>query len=217
MAILEYLEEISDGRWERGYIINGKPYYINISTIMAVYNPEAIEFLKENYPIHKIILSREVTLKEFEEISAQFPDLLFEMFGEGDFCRYNNGLCFAEHKYTDRDICTVVVNDLIVKKAINYDYRKIIQDENLSNNEKAAKFDNEYKNEFEKLEDLLEDFVLTENENLLEEMKKLVQLIVQKYWIFYDPLQGVNTVHNKNFKILLDVVRLLKEKNLNIS
>jgi collagenase-like PrtC family protease len=49
---------------------------------MAVYNIDAIEFLKENYPIAKVILSREVTLPEIEKILEHFPDLLFEVFGE---------------------------------------------------------------------------------------------------------------------------------------
>jgi len=49
---------------------------------MAVYNTEAIKFLKENYPIAKIILSRELTIPEIENILNAFPDLLFEVFGE---------------------------------------------------------------------------------------------------------------------------------------
>jgi len=49
---------------------------------MAVYNTEAIAFLKENYPIGKVILSREITLPEIENLLNTFPDLLFEVFGE---------------------------------------------------------------------------------------------------------------------------------------
>jgi collagenase-like PrtC family protease len=66
---------------------------------MAVYNTEAIQFMLDNYDVNKVILSREITLKEIEKIVTHFPKVLFEVFGEGDFCRYNNGLCFAEHKY----------------------------------------------------------------------------------------------------------------------
>ncbi|MBT3727613.1 hypothetical protein HOG21_08490 [bacterium] len=65
---MEYLKEIN---------YEGK---INISTIMAVYNSEAIRFLLENYKINKIILSRELTLKEIEELVTEFPDILFEVF-----------------------------------------------------------------------------------------------------------------------------------------
>ncbi|NCO31896.1 hypothetical protein GW891_03780 [bacterium] len=56
---------------------NGK---INISTIMAVYNKEAIYFMLDNYNVNKVILSREITLKEIESIVLEFPNVLFEVF-----------------------------------------------------------------------------------------------------------------------------------------
>jgi collagenase-like PrtC family protease len=49
---------------------------------MAVYNTDAIQYLKDNYPIAKVILSREVTLPEIEDILKTFPELVFEVFGE---------------------------------------------------------------------------------------------------------------------------------------
>ncbi len=210
MWTLEYLEEISEWTYEWGYIIQWKKIQLNISTIMAVYNTDAIQYLKDNYPIAKVILSREVTLPEIEDILKTFPELVFEVFGEWDFCRYNNGLCFAEHKYTDRDICTVVVNDLIVKKTINYDFRKIIKDDNLQNNEKAQKFDNEYKDEFEILEYFLDTFELWEDN--IDEIKKILKTILNKYVIFYDSLQWPKTKHNNEFNIIYKTVELL-EKN----
>ncbi len=210
MWTLEYLDEISEWTYEWWYIIQWKKIQLNISTIMAVYNTDAIQYLKENYPIAKVILSREITLSEIENILKTFPDLVFEVFGEWDFCRYNNWLCFAEHKYTDRDICTVVVNELIVKKAINYDFRKIIKDDNLQNNEKAQKFDNEYKDEFEILNEFLENFELWENN--IDKIKKTLKAILNKYIIFFDPLQWSKTKHNNEFNIVYKTVELL-EKN----
>jgi len=47
---------------------------------MAVYNSEAIKFLLENYDINKIILSREITLKEIEVLVTEFKDTQFEVF-----------------------------------------------------------------------------------------------------------------------------------------
>ena len=210
MWTLEYLDEISEWTYEWWYIIQWKKIQLNISTIMAVYNTDAIQYLKDNYPIAKVILSREVTLSEIENILNTFPELVFEVFGEWDFCRYNNGLCFAEHKYTDRDICTVVVNELIVKKAINYDFRKIIKDDNLQNNEKAQKFDNEYKDEFEILEEFLENFELWENN--IDDIKRTLKTILNKYIIFYDPLQWPKTKHNNEFNTIYKTVELLEKK-----
>jgi len=216
MWALEYLDNISEWTWQKWYIINWKKIQLNISTILAIYNEQAIQFLKENYPIYKIILSREITLSEIENLINKFPDLIFEVFGEGDFCRYNNWLCFAEHKYTDRDICTIVVNDLIVKKSIRYDYRKIIQDKNLTNNEKVELFDNTYKDEFEQLEELLESYLVEENQEILDNILQLIKQIITKYILFYDPLQWPRTKHNKDFIIYLNVIKLLKEKNISI-
>jgi len=82
-----------------------------------------------------------------------------------------------------------VVNDWIVKKSINYDYRKIIKDENLSNNEKAKLFDKTYEDEFTKLHSLLDVYAIQQNQDLLNEMKTLLNQILRKYIIFYDPLQ----------------------------
>jgi collagenase-like PrtC family protease len=41
---------------------------------MAIYNSEAIRFLLENYKINKIILSREITLKEIEILVTEFKN-----------------------------------------------------------------------------------------------------------------------------------------------
>jgi collagenase-like PrtC family protease len=55
-----------------------------------VYNKQAIALMLDNYDVNKVILSREVTLKEIESIVTEFSNTRFEVFGEGDFCRYNN-------------------------------------------------------------------------------------------------------------------------------
>ncbi|MGB2110579.1 MAG: U32 family peptidase [Patescibacteria group bacterium] len=68
ITILEYLKSINYA---------GK---INISTILAAYNTQAISFYLDNYEINKVILSREVTLKEIENIVTTFPKVEFEVF-----------------------------------------------------------------------------------------------------------------------------------------
>jgi hypothetical protein len=47
---------------------------------MALYNTESIKFFLENYKINKIILSREITLKEIETLVSSFPNTKFEVF-----------------------------------------------------------------------------------------------------------------------------------------
>ena len=144
ISILEYLKE-KQYKWK-----------INISTIMAVYNSEAIKFLLENYKINKIILSREITLKEIEELVTEFSATQFEVFWEWDFCRYNNWLCFAEHKYGAKDICTVVVNDLVIKKKFRADFKDFLLDPELTNIEKVEKMNDEFSDIFDEIEKILQ-------------------------------------------------------------
>ena len=47
---------------------------------MSLYNTESIRFFLENYKINKIILSREITLKEIEKLVSIFPEVKFEVF-----------------------------------------------------------------------------------------------------------------------------------------
>lgn len=120
---------------------------ISISTILNTYSAEAVQFWLEfgkahNLNIYRIVLPREVTLKEISEIIPQFPHVNFEVFGQGDYCRYANGNCFAEHKYFSRDLCTFVLKQgMNIKKRLRYDFKKIIKDQNLSEGEKQYLMD----------------------------------------------------------------------------
>ncbi len=139
--LLEYLASI----WYK--------WKINISTILSLYNEDAIEFLiwyaKElNLNINRIILPREVTLKEIKYLTSKFTNLKFEVFGHWDYCRYANWLCLAEHKYFSRDICWFVIKHwLKIKRTILPYFKKIILDENLSDMEKQQVLDNALEND----------------------------------------------------------------------
>jgi hypothetical protein len=191
ISILEYLKD----RWYK--------WKINISTILAVYNTESIRFFLENYDINKVILSREMTLREIEILVNAFPDTQFEVFGEWDFCRYNNGLCFAEHKYGAKDICTVVVRDLVFKKIFCPDFKNIILDESLDNKEKVDMMDDEYLDVFEEIENIFEkidllDFMKSwaEKENLENFLIKIIRQNKNRVDLFYDALKPINSEHN---------------------
>ena len=188
ISILEYLREINY-KWK-----------INISTIMSLYNTESIRFFLENYKINKIILSREITLKEIEKLVSSFPEVKFEVFWEWDFCRYNNGLCFAEHKYWERDICTVVVNDLIVKKKFKPNFKKIILDKNISNKQKVDLLDDSYENIFQKIENILTKIEIfsEEKENLEKQLLQIFKISQNIVDLYFDALKPINSEHNKN-------------------
>lgn len=189
--VLEYLKSINYS-WK-----------INISTIMAVYNTEAIRFFLENYCINKVILSREITLREIENIVTTFPETKFEVFGEGDFCRYNNGLCYAEHKYWARDICTVVVNDLIYKKKFRADFKKVILDNSLSDLDKIGMFDDDFEDIFDKISNILTKIELgfEDMDFLKKELFSIYKISKKRVDLFFDAIAWANS--DKNKKIII--------------
>lgn len=211
ISVLEYLKSINYSK------------KINISTIMALYNTESIKFFLENYTINKVILSREITLKEIKNLVTNFPNTKFEVFWEWDFCRYNNGLCFAEHKYWTRDICTVVVNDLIFKKKFRADFKKILLNNSLSEIEKIESFDDNYEDIFQEILNILwkiELWFLDEIE-LLKDLKKIVLQNYKRVDLFFDTLKSLSLKPNldtltffKALKILLKNKDLLSKEEL---
>ena len=207
ISILEYLKN----KWYKGKV--------NISTIMAIYNSEAIRFLLENYKVNKIILSREITLKEIEELVTEFSDTQFEVFWEGDFCRYNNWLCFAEHKYWAKDICTIVVNDLVIKKKFRADFKDFLLNPELSNEEKVNLMDDEYEDIFERIENLLLSltWILSLDtkgkglQELEEELIKIINISKNRVDLFFDAMQAVNTKRNINIITYLRALKSLSQ------
>ncbi len=201
--ILEYLKEINY-TWK-----------INISTILALYNSEAIRFFLENYKVNKIILSREITLKEIENITLEFSDVDFEVFGEWDFCRYNNWLCFAEHKYWSKDICTVVVNDLIIKNRFKPDYKKIILDKTLTNSEKWELLNNTYKEPFSLINEIIENIEIWvyDKEYYIKELILIINSLKNRIDLYYDSLKQIEDKDNKKIISLLKWLNYLLNEN----
>lgn len=202
ISILEYLKEINYN-WK-----------INLSTILALYNKESIKFFTENYNINKVILSRELTLKEIESLCKEFPNIDFEAFWEWDFCRYNNWLCFAEHKYGSKDICTVVVNDLIIKKKYKANYKKIILDKSLSNEEKVNLLDDSYKNPQEQIEEIIWkiEVWLQEEKDLLEELEKIILNQKNRVDLYFDAMKSFDDKQNKLVISILKWIKVLENK-----
>ena len=147
--ILEYLSEIKY-TWK-----------VHISTILNVYNTEAIKFYiqyckEHNLNLNRIVLPREMTIKEIEKIVDTFPDMNFEVFWQWDYCRYANWNCFAEHKYFSRDLCTFVLKHwLETKKRVRYDFKNIIMNTDLNDVEKQDLLDPRLENIWNKKQFLL--------------------------------------------------------------
>lgn len=229
---LEYLAEIQY-KWK-----------IHISTILSVYNQDDISFLynfcKDTWLyLHRVILPREVTLKEIENLTSIFKDLDFEVFWQGDYCRYANWNCLAEHKYWEnRDLCEVVLKQWMqVAKAIRYDFKTIIKNQSLSNIEKQQLLDNDIKyNEdwtinpraifisqnvsWSNTENtLIDDYLFkAETDNLTQDEIKIIysqlriDILLNYYKYIYDWLKDTNDVHNLFIKKIILLYNKIKDK-----
>jgi len=199
IGILEYLKSIT---------YSGK---INISTIMAVYNREAIAFMIDNYNINKVILSREITLKEIEKLSLSFPEMSFEVFWEWDFCRYNNWLCFAEHKYGTKDICSIVVNDLIIKKRFRPDFKEIILDFSKTEQEKLDLLRDDCLDFFIQIQIILWkiDLWFLDKNILDKELLDIVLKLNKRTDLFFDWLKSLYSKKNTDILTYLRAIKYL--------
>lgn len=66
---------------------------IIISSLLSVKNPEAVRFIAENFQIRRVILDRQITLKDIRSIVSEFPQIEFETFVMEAACRNIDALC----------------------------------------------------------------------------------------------------------------------------
>ena len=192
--ILEYLAEIKF--W----------WKVHISTIISIYNEDAIEFLihyfqKKWLNLNRMIFPREVSVKEILSMSQKFENNNFEVFWHGDYCRYANGLCLAEHKYFARDLCGYVLKHwLEPKKTVRYDFKKFILDENISDQQKQTDIDNS-------LEELKYIFV---SQNVVDSNRSntLLSSYIEQYQNNFFSLKNFEQIQD----ISIQIYKLLKKE-----
>lgn len=74
---------------------------INISTQANTLNYKAVEFWK-NFGVKRVILARELSLKEISEINQKVPDIEIETFIHGAMCISYSGRCLLSDYRTGR-------------------------------------------------------------------------------------------------------------------
>jgi U32 family peptidase len=107
-AYLKFLSDISPHGLiisDPGIIRMAKKYApripIHLSTQANATNVEAVKFWKEQ-GIKRIILARELSLKEIKEIREAVPDIELEVFVHGAMCMSYSGRCILSKWMTDR-------------------------------------------------------------------------------------------------------------------
>lgn len=165
---------------------------INIGTSFNTYNSSIIDFLLKNYNINRIILPRELSIREIKNICLQFPQMEFEVFLAGDKCLYNNGFCFTEHNCQGvaHSLCSQTKDLVTIKKKFEPNFKNLIRTK--SKKEVYQALDNTPKNylKYEILE--WQNYLLSKGDNLKsEEIKDIFKQLFNKYKnssnVIYDP------------------------------
>ncbi|MDR3151027.1 MAG: hypothetical protein LBU14_05645 [Candidatus Peribacteria bacterium] len=117
---------------------------------------------------------------------------------------------------------------MIVKKKFRPDFKKIVLDEKLNNEEKIALMNDEYRNIFEQIEDIfnlipISSILLSSQEeeenklnnlgndeiNLKNKLKKIVELGKNRVDLYFDAMKPLHSKHNQNIITFLKALKYL--------
>jgi hypothetical protein len=89
---------------------------------------------------------------------------------------------------------------LVVKKKFKPNFKKIILDKNISNEQKVDLLDDSYENIFEKIENILTKIEIfsEEKENLEKQLLQIFKISQNRVDLYFDALKPINSEHNKN-------------------
>lgn len=82
---------------------------IHLSVQMNTVNYQSVRFWHKTLGIKRVILSRELSLKEIEEIKAECPEVELEVFVHGSLCMAYSGRCllsgYMKHRDPNQGVC----------------------------------------------------------------------------------------------------------------
>lgn len=102
---------------------------IVLSNLFGIYSNESVEFFKRFEP-KKIILPRDISIKDLTDIVSSHPNMKFECFLYGDNCRYSEAFCFSEHGYDSLgfgSLCSFAFSNKKPIKAPNQNFKQLIK------------------------------------------------------------------------------------------
>jgi len=220
IEIMEYLLSISENivneKDRRYLIIKWRKIYLNVSTILSIYNKDALSFILDNYPINRVVLSRDLTLKEIKEICESFPDIKFEVFWEFWNCRYSNWHCFVWHVFSDTHYCQTYWDKFSPKKSLNYKFRKDIKyflENKLQTQDIIHSFNNEIINKSDSIDLILNGYL--EESIDKNELQEFIQFNFNYIKINNINFSVYQPITEENNKFLIKFYNFLKILNWN--
>jgi signal recognition particle GTPase len=107
------------------------------------------------------------------------------------------------------------VNDLVNKKRYRPDFKKILQNPELSNEQKLAELSDDFKSIFEEIEQifLLIDIGIDDREELISKLEKIVKRNKNNVDLFFDAMKPITDRRNKNILTFLKAVKYIAQEN----
>lgn len=94
-----------------------------ISTISGVYNEDIVTFYK-GVGAKRVILPRDLSVKEIQHIMHKVPDIEYEVFLMRNGCRFSDGQCLGFHRSEKSAICSCLSQSYIDLKVGDRDFEK---------------------------------------------------------------------------------------------
>ncbi|WP_419770308.1 MAG: U32 family peptidase [Candidatus Marinarcus sp.] len=188
---------------------------IIISNLFGTYSNDAVDFLVKQFDPIKIILPRDISLKNIQTIVKSHPNIMFECFLFGDNCRFSESFCFSEHGYdslTFGSLCSYTQREKKLIKNANPSYKQIVKNTKLTDTEKKE----ELKKVFLDITSLLDEIEF----NLYEFNSKEITLILETLSLYDIAMlkedkkiyvRAINILKNLDFPKAQSIYTKLKE------
>lgn len=167
------------------YLKNDGYSKIVTSNLFGCYSCQSIEFLISQFNPIKVILPRDMQLKDIEKIVNYFPNMKFECFLFGDGCKFSESFCFVYYGEDDLlkpTLCSYAsTNNKIVKKA-NPSFKMIVKDGTLDETEKKESLQNKSSDVSSLIDEL---FILSGNfssKDIVYVLNMLARLDIEEFY-----------------------------------
>lgn len=86
----------------------GKHMKVMVSTIVGIYNEDAIRMICELVHPDRIVLNRDMRYDSVLRLRQLFPDIELEVFGAFFGCKYSNAFCYCSHQRDTGGMCRMM-------------------------------------------------------------------------------------------------------------
>jgi len=189
---------------------------IIISNLFGIYSTGTVQFIIDSFHPKKIILPRDISLKDIKSIVTTFKDMKFECFLYGDNCRFSESFCFSEHGYDSikfGSLCSYALTNSLLVKAANPAFKHIVKNGKLSDKEKKELL----RKKSIDIESLLDNLEINMYENNLKEVTEILEILsLFDKEMFYKSkklyVRALNVLKNLDFAKAKELYDALKRK-----